>query len=132
MNFWNLPTLFVTPTKLMGIDFYLQCVSFMCLKLWDIGWIIFLKLKIHRMNGMWFNLLCYGIFLIPFKHFLKIMSYRIMIWNWKWKKMLLSISSKYSYFKQIFNYIRKRFWKGTIICWNCDTLVCFRPTISIE
>jgi hypothetical protein len=40
------------------------------------------------------------------------MSYTIMIWNWKWKKILLSISSKYSYFKLIFNYIEKDFEKG--------------------
>jgi hypothetical protein len=26
----------------------------MCLKLWDIGWIMLKKLKIHWMNGMWF------------------------------------------------------------------------------
>jgi hypothetical protein len=50
-----------------------------------------------------------------------------MIWNWKWKKMLLSISSKYSYFKLVFNYIKKGLWKGILICWFCDTLVCFRP-----
>ncbi len=36
------------------------------------------------------------------------MSYIIMTLNWKWKKMLLSISSKYSYFKPKFNYTRKR------------------------
>jgi len=48
-----------------------------------------------------------------------------MIWKWKWKKMLLSISAKYSYFKPIFNYTRKGLWKGILICWNCDTLMCF-------
>ncbi len=50
-----------------------------------------------------------------------------MIWNWKWKELLFSISPKYSYFKPIFNYTRKGFWKGTLICRNCDTLVCFFP-----
>jgi len=35
-----------------------------------------------------------------------------MIWNWKWKKMLLSISSKNPYLKSIFNYIKKDFEKG--------------------
>ncbi len=48
-----------------------------------------------------------------------------MIWNWKWKKMLFSKSSKYSYFKPIFNYTWKGFWKGTLIHQNYDTLVCF-------
>ncbi len=46
-----------------------------------------------------------------------------MVWNWKWKQMLLS---KYLYFKPISNYTRKGFWKGTLIYWNCDTLICFR------
>jgi hypothetical protein len=55
------------------------------------------------------------------------MSYNIIIWNWKWKKMLLSISSKYSYFKLVFNYTIKGFWKGTLIHRNCDTLMCFCP-----
>jgi hypothetical protein len=57
--------------------------------------------------------------------------YSIMIWNWKWKKMLLLISSKYSYFKPIFNYTRKGLWKGIIICQNCDTLMCFLPCIIV-
>jgi hypothetical protein len=39
--------------------------------------------------------------------------------------MLLSISSKYSYFKPIFNYTTKGLWKGTLIHRNCDTLMCF-------
>jgi hypothetical protein len=51
-----------------------------------------------------------------------------MIWNWKWKKNVFSISSKYSYFKPIFNYIKKELWKGILIDQNCDTLVCFHPT----
>jgi hypothetical protein len=59
------------------------------------------------------------------------MSYSIMIWNWKWKKMLLSISFKYSYFKPIFNDIKKGLWKGTLIDWNCDTLVCFHPNDNL-
>jgi hypothetical protein len=50
-----------------------------------------------------------------------------MIWNWKWKKKLFLISSKYSYFKLVFNYIKKGLWKGTLICRNCDTLMCFCP-----
>ncbi len=54
-----------------------------------------------------------------------------MIWNWKWKKMLLSISSKYSYFKLIFNYIKKGLWKGTLNCWNCDTLACFHLYLKL-
>jgi hypothetical protein len=58
------------------------------------------------------------------------MFYSIMIWNWKWKKMLLSISFKYSYFKLDFNYIRKGLWKGSLICQNCDTLVCFHLVIG--
>ncbi len=97
-----------------------------------------------------FNLLSYGLFKIPksviifknpFKHLKKLlkensfviffMFYIIMIWNWKWKKWLLSISSKYSYFKPIFNYTRKGLWKGTLICPNYDTLMCFRPMIGI-
>jgi hypothetical protein len=53
------------------------------------------------------------------------MSYSIMIWNWKWKKMLFSVPPKYSYFKPIFNYIKKGLWKETLICQNCDTLMCF-------
>ncbi len=48
-----------------------------------------------------------------------------MTWNWKW--IFFSISFKYSYFKPIFNYIRKWLYKGILICWNCDTLVCFPP-----
>jgi hypothetical protein len=89
-----------------------------------------------------FNLLCYGLlksqklFKSLFKPLKKIiytkkklwffnMSYNIMFWNWKWKKK--SISSKYLYFKPIFNYIRKGLWKGTLICQNCDTLMCFHP-----
>jgi hypothetical protein len=55
------------------------------------------------------------------------MSYSIMTWNWKWKKMLFSLSSKYSYFKPIFNYTRKGFWKGILICQIWDTLTCFCP-----
>ncbi len=39
--------------------------------------------------------------------------------------MLFSISSKYSYFKSIFNHTKKRLWKGNLIYWNCDTLMCF-------
>jgi hypothetical protein len=54
-----------------------------------------------------------------------------MIWNWKWKKMLFSISSKYSYFKPILNYIKKRFWKGILIFRNCDTLMCFCPKLHV-
>jgi hypothetical protein len=50
-----------------------------------------------------------------------------MIWNWKWKKMLLSMSSKYSYFEPVFNYTRIGFWKRTLICQNCNTLMCFHP-----
>ncbi len=41
------------------------------------------------------------------------------------EKYIFSISSKYFYFKPIYNYTRKGLWKGTLICWNCDTLVCF-------
>jgi hypothetical protein len=54
-----------------------------------------------------------------------------MIWNWNWKKMLLSISSKYSYFKPISNYTKKGLWKGIQIYQNCDTLVCFCPIDNI-
>jgi hypothetical protein len=87
-----------------------------------------------------FNLLCYEYFLIPkflnysksFKNNLRkffwdivYMFYNIMIWNWKWRKKKNSISSKYS----VFNYIRKGLWKGIIIYWNCDTLVCFCPCV---
>jgi hypothetical protein len=54
-----------------------------------------------------------------------------MIWNWKWKKMSFSISSKYSYFKPIFNYTRKGLWKGILICQNCDTLMFFHPDVKI-
>jgi hypothetical protein len=43
--------------------FILQCESFMCLKLWDIRWIMFNKLKIHWMNGM--RILIYAFFKIP-------------------------------------------------------------------
>jgi hypothetical protein len=43
------------------------------------------------------------------------------------EKMLLSISSKYSYFKPILNYTRKGLWKGTPIHKNCDIVVCFHP-----
>jgi hypothetical protein len=53
------------------------------------------------------------------------MSYIIMIWNWKWKKMLFSISFKYSYFKPIFKYSKKKLWKWSLICHNCDSLMCF-------
>jgi hypothetical protein len=55
-----------------------------------------------------------------------------MIWNWEWKKMLLSISCKYSYFKPIFNYIRKGLSKRTLICWNYDTLMCFHPNLTFD
>jgi len=43
------------------------------------------------------------------------------------EKMLLSISSKYSYFKLVLNYTRKGLWKGTPIHRNCDTIMCFHP-----
>ncbi len=36
------------------------------------------------------------------------MSYNITTLNWKWKKMLFSISSKYSYFMPVFNYTKKK------------------------
>ncbi len=39
--------------------------------------------------------------------------------------MLISISSKYSYCKPIFNYIKKKLSKGTLIHRNLATLVCF-------
>ncbi len=55
------------------------------------------------------------------------MFYSIMIWNWKWKKTLLSISSKYSYLKLVFNFTRKGFWKETLIRQICDTLLWFCP-----
>jgi hypothetical protein len=48
------------------------------------------------------------------------------------EKMLFSISFKYSYFKPIFNYIRKRLWKGILICENCYTLMCFCPFNILE
>ncbi len=77
----------------------------------------------------------------PFKHLeiiiriffcdISYMSYNIMIWNWKWKKTLFSISFKYSYFKLVLNYIRKGLWKGTLIHQNCDILMCFRPCHTI-
>jgi hypothetical protein len=108
---------------------------------------MFLKLKIHWMNGCDFNLLCYGRFKIPkkynylknpFKHsyiykssVIFFMSYNILIWNWKWKKMLLSISYTYSYFKPIVIYTKKRLWKWTLIYQNCDTLMCFCPMTRI-
>ncbi len=47
------------------------------------------------------------------------------------KKMLFSISFKYSYFKLVFNYIRKGLWKGTLIHQNCETLMCFGPCHTI-
>jgi hypothetical protein len=53
-----------------------------------------------------------------------------MIWNWKWKKILFSISSKYSYLKPVFNYTIKGLWKGTLICRICDTLVCFHLGVN--
>jgi hypothetical protein len=56
-----------------------------------------------------------------------LMCFIASCWNWKWKKKLLSISPKYSYLKLIFNYTRKKLWKKILICWNCDTLVCFLP-----
>ncbi len=110
MNFWphflsHLPNSWIW-------TFILQCVILMCLKFWDIGWIMLKKLKIHWM-----------IFLI------------CLITSWfeigNGKKMLLSISFKYSYFKPIFNYIKKGFWKGTLIHLNYDTLVCFCPNLGI-
>jgi hypothetical protein len=52
-----------------------------------------------------------------------------MIWNCEWKKKLLSISFKYSYFKPIFNYIIKGLWKGILIRQNCDTLMCFHLVV---
>jgi hypothetical protein len=89
-----------------------------------------------------FNLLSYVLFKIPkniiiLKALLSIflkkncdifyMFYNIMIWNWKWKKMLLSMSSKYSHFELVFSYTKKVLWKRTLICPNCDTLVWFHP-----
>jgi hypothetical protein len=53
-----------------------------------------------------------------------------MTWNWKWKKMLISISSKYSYCKLILNYIKKKLSKGTLIHQNLATLVCFHLAIT--
>ncbi len=41
------------------------------------------------------------------------------------EKKLLSLTFEYSYFKSIFNYTRKGLWKGTLICQNCHTLMCF-------
>jgi hypothetical protein len=54
-----------------------------------------------------------------------------MTWNWKWKKMLLSISSDYSYFKLIFNYIGKGLWEGTLIFRNLATPVCFHSIMKL-
>jgi hypothetical protein len=86
-----------------------------------------------------FNLLCYEYFLILFFNYSKSFknnkknNFEILficfITSWfeigNGKKKEKSISSKYSYLKLVFNYIRKGFWKGIIIYWNCDTLVCF-------
>jgi hypothetical protein len=91
-----------------------------------------------------FNLLCYGLFKIPkiiiilkeFRSIKKLLFKKkfviffiCLITSWfeigNGNKMLLSISSKYSYFKPIFNYIGKGLWKGILICRNCDTLMCF-------
>jgi hypothetical protein len=44
--------------------------------------------------------------------------------------MLISISSKYSYCKLVFNYIKKRLSKGTLIRQNLATLVCFHLAIT--
>ncbi len=44
--------------------------------------------------------------------------------------MLLSILSKYSYFKPVFNNTIKGLWKRTLIRQNCDTLMCFHPSIE--
>ncbi len=88
-------------------NFILQCVNFMCLKLWDIGWIMFKKLNIHWMNGMWFKFITLWIFLISknynyfksfFNHFKKLnnffwyifyMSYNIMILKLEMEKNVI-------------------------------------------
>ncbi len=48
------------------------------------------------------------------------------------QKVLLSISSKYSYFKLVFNYTRKGLWKWIIIHQNCDTVMCFWPIVFVH
>jgi hypothetical protein len=57
------------------------------------------------------------------------MSYNIL--KLEMEKMLFSISSKYSYFKPIFNYTKKGLWKGILIYRNYDTLVCFCPKLHV-
>ncbi len=46
------------------------------------------------------------------------------------EKMLISISSKYSYCKPVFNYTKKTLSKGTLIRQNLATLVYFDLTTT--
>ncbi len=113
MDFWNLPTLFITLIKTHGYGLLSYNVLVLCV--WNFGILDELYLRNEKYIEWMecnFNLLCYGLLKIPeiviiFKSFLN-----IIIWIWKWKKMLLSISSKYSYFKPFSTTIKKDFEKG--------------------
>jgi hypothetical protein len=133
MDFWILRTFFVTPTKVMDMYFYFTCVSLNVFE--TLGyWMNYVLINKDPLNE-WNVILIYYVmdiinpkdcndFKSPFKHLKTIilcffnMYYNIIIWNWKWKKKLLSISSKYSYFKLLFNYNKKGLWKGTLIRQN--------------
>jgi hypothetical protein len=91
--------------------FILQCVSLMCLKLLDIGWIIFLKLKKHWINGMWIKF----IMLWTFKKFfydIFYMSYSIMTWNWNGKKCYFQYNVDIHILSQFSTTLGKDFEKG--------------------
>jgi hypothetical protein len=109
--------------------FILQCVSLMCLKLWDIGWIMFKKLKIHWMSFL--NSQKNSYFKFPFKHL------KIIIWKKYFVILFIRLTAswfeigkgKNATFNIIQIFISKASFqlhsKKILIRWNCDTLVCF-------
>ncbi len=64
--------------------FILQCMSLMCLKLWDIRWIMFKKLKIHWINAMWFQFIILWTFQNPenYNYFRSLLSIKKKLLLW--------------------------------------------------
>ncbi len=58
----NLATIFVTLIKLTTFFFLLQYISPTYLKLWDIAWLMFKKLKMHWMSRIWVKFIVLWIF----------------------------------------------------------------------
>jgi hypothetical protein len=53
MDIFILAIIFFTPIKFTIWTFILQCISILYLKVWDIAWLMFKKIKMLWMNEIW-------------------------------------------------------------------------------